>query len=203
MLSLQSNLKPTAICWDSQIFLDLQYFFNSVGHHLYRQDPVTFLEQGPNADCQYINLITKDMSLRKTISERLGDSARFNFIHDQAAVDPGCFGQGCMIYPFVGAYNCHVGDDVICWGHNALGHGCYIGQGCVIGGGTIICGSVRLGAFCQLFSKVVIYDHVQVSDGVTLAAGSIIRKSIGSAGAYITTSKGSLRSVPSVNRTGQ
>lgn len=190
-----TELVLTAVCWDSQCYRDLEYFSNNEGYKIDRVDPDRFLTEKPDSKRQYVNLVTHDMDLRKKITQHLGDHPRFSFINDKSDVDIKNIGAGCVIYPFVSAVNCKVSRDVICFGHNGLAHGCYIGTGSIVGTFTHVSGSSVVGDFCHLFTRVTIYDKVNIVDDVVIAAGSYVRKSIDSPGHYTSTSTGSLKRI--------
>ena len=197
MISLSdAELAPVVISWPTQCFRDFEYFCRDSGHTIQRMDPEVFLSQGVDTSHQYLNLITRDMSIRKAVSLRLGTHARFSFVHPKSEVDPGCVSPGCMIYPFVYAVNCELAPDVLCFGHNGLAHGCSVGTGTILGTFAYVSGTSQVGDFCHLHTRVTVYDKVTMGSDVTVAAGSYVRKSITQPGTYTSTSTGTLRRIP-------
>jgi UDP-3-O-[3-hydroxymyristoyl] glucosamine N-acyltransferase len=65
-----------------------------------------------------------------------------------------------------------------------IGHNCHIGAHTAIAGCVGIAGSTRIGKRCRLGGGVVIMDHYEIADDVTISAGSFVAKDILKAGAY-------------------
>ncbi|QJR14156.1 UDP-3-O-(3-hydroxymyristoyl)glucosamine N-acyltransferase [Usitatibacter palustris] len=65
-----------------------------------------------------------------------------------------------------------------------VGHNCVIGAHTVIAGCVGIAGSVRIGKRCLIGGKAGITGHLQICDGVTVSAMTLITKSITKPGVY-------------------
>jgi UDP-3-O-[3-hydroxymyristoyl] glucosamine N-acyltransferase len=65
-----------------------------------------------------------------------------------------------------------------------IGHNCHIGAHTAIAGCVGIAGSTRIGERCRLGGGVVIMDHYQIADDVTISAGGFVAKDILKAGTY-------------------
>ena len=65
-----------------------------------------------------------------------------------------------------------------------IGHNCVIGAHTVIAGCVGIAGSVRIGRNCRIGGKAGITGHLQICDGVTVSAMTLITKSITKPGTY-------------------
>jgi UDP-3-O-[3-hydroxymyristoyl] glucosamine N-acyltransferase len=65
-----------------------------------------------------------------------------------------------------------------------IGHNCVIGAHTVIAGCVGIAGSVRIGKRCRIGGKAGITGHLEICDGVTVSAMTLITKSITKPGTY-------------------
>jgi UDP-3-O-[3-hydroxymyristoyl] glucosamine N-acyltransferase len=65
-----------------------------------------------------------------------------------------------------------------------IGHNCLIGAHTVIAGCVGIAGSARIGSHCRIGGAAMILGHLEIADGVTISAGSMITRSIAQAGTY-------------------
>lgn len=59
-----------------------------------------------------------------------------------------------------------------------IGHNCHIGAHTAIAGCSALAGSVRIGRYCLLGGGTAVSGHVEIADRVTLAAKSILLKSV-------------------------
>jgi len=65
-----------------------------------------------------------------------------------------------------------------------IGHNCVIGAHTVIAGCVGIAGSVRIGKGCRIGGKAGITGHLEICDGVTVSAMTLVTKSIRKPGTY-------------------
>lgn len=175
-----------AISYDTATFRDLEYWLKTLYQvNLSRLDPSNLHDLSGNN--QYVNLITKDFSLREQITKKLDDEGldRFSFIHPKASVDIDLSGSGVFIYPNVSVYpNSLVGKDVIIHGNSLIAHYVSIGKGTYISGGVTIGGSSKIGNFCFIGLCSSISDNVQIVSHVLLGANSKVKKNIQVSGTY-------------------
>ena len=65
-----------------------------------------------------------------------------------------------------------------------IGHNCHIGAHSVIAGCVGIAGSAFIGRHCKIGGAAMILGHLTIADHVTISPGSMITRSIQSAGTY-------------------
>ena len=65
-----------------------------------------------------------------------------------------------------------------------IGHNCHIGAHTAIAGCTGIAGSTRIGKYCMLGGNAMISGHLTIADRVVVSGGTLVAKSITSAGTY-------------------
>ncbi|APV52112.1 UDP-3-O-(3-hydroxymyristoyl)glucosamine N-acyltransferase [Betaproteobacteria bacterium GR16-43] len=100
---------------------------------------------------------------------RLGDDVEVgaNTTIDRGALDDTVIGDGCKL------------DNQI-----QVGHNCVIGDHTVIAGCVGIAGSVRIGKRCRIGGAAGISGHIEICDGVTVSAMTLVMKSIKKPGTY-------------------
>lgn len=86
---------------------------------------------------------------------------------DRGALDDTVIGDGVKL------------DNLIQVGHNVV-----IGAHTAIAACAGIAGSARIGARCRIGGAAMIHGHIEICDGVVVAAGTMVRKSITQAGIY-------------------
>lgn len=86
---------------------------------------------------------------------------------DRGALDDTVIGDGVKL------------DNLIQIGHNVV-----IGAHTAIAACAGIAGSARIGAHCRIGGAAMIHGHIDICDGVVIAAGTMVRKSITQAGVY-------------------
>lgn len=182
-----ANKKPlVALSYNTLTFKDLQYWLKTFYNiELSRLDP-SDLQSLSNSN-QYINLVTKDISLREKITNSLNDLHldRFSFIHPTASIDVDLVNAGALIYPNVSVYpNSDIGKDVIIHANSLIAHGVSIGIGTYLSGGVVIGGSSKIGNFCFIGLSSSILDRVQLVSHVVLGANSKVKKNILVSGTY-------------------
>jgi UDP-3-O-[3-hydroxymyristoyl] glucosamine N-acyltransferase len=69
-----------------------------------------------------------------------------------------------------------------------IAYDCYIDVGSYVSASVNIAGTTKIGKFCRLGLASIIYDHIAITDQVTVGAGALVRKSITQPGVYITQS---------------
>jgi UDP-3-O-[3-hydroxymyristoyl] glucosamine N-acyltransferase len=77
-----------------------------------------------------------------------------------------------------------VGDGVKLDNQIQVGHNCVIGEHTVIAGCVGIAGSVRIGKRCRIGGKAGITGHLEICDGTTISAMTLVTKSIRKPGTY-------------------
>jgi carbonic anhydrase/acetyltransferase-like protein (isoleucine patch superfamily) len=189
--SNQSSDKLIAISFDTVTYQDLQFFLQEDSLHNYTLERINPFDVLSGVDCpegSYINLITKDMSLRASITQAMDQKnlCRFSFIHDKSYTHGSAIGPGCMIYPTVTMYtNTVLEKDVIVHSQSWIAHNCQIGTGSYIGASVSIAGTAQLGNFCQVGIGAIIFDEVAITEHTVVGSGAIVRKSILESGTYI------------------
>lgn len=184
----QSPIKLVAVSYDTATYHDLQCFVSEhQGYVLERIDPEDFLTSSIFSG-SYINLVIRDVDLRKSVSRHLNQYSvdRFSLIHDRAYVaDVDSISSGCMIYPMSVLYSgAQIGQDVIVHSLTLIAHGCYIGTGVFISGGITIAGDTTIGDFTHIGIDATIYDQISVAPDTVIGAATVIRKSIAEPGTY-------------------
>ena len=177
-----------AISFNTAIFNDLKQYLKSDDIELKIIDPLEFLNTTQiSSDDRFINLVTKDFSLREEISEHMLrlKCERFTFVHKTACVDGAKISDGCFVYPNVTIYpNATVQQDVIIQANSRISHNVKIQSGTFIGGLVNISGSSNIGKFAKLYPSCNIIDKVSVADYVTIGTGTTLRKNIIESGIY-------------------
>ena len=99
----------------------------------------------------------------------IGDDVEIgaNTCIDRGALDDTVIGDGVKL------------DNLIQIGHNVV-----IGAHTAIAACAGIAGSARIGAHCRIGGAAMIHGHIEICDGVVIAAGTMVRKSIAQAGVY-------------------
>jgi len=59
-----------------------------------------------------------------------------------------------------------------------VGHNCYIGAHTALAGMVGIAGSTRIGKYCMFAGRSGVHGHIEIADRVTVAAQSMVKKSI-------------------------
>lgn len=79
--------------------------------------------------------------------------------------------ENVVIQPFV-----KIGDDVIIWSGNHIGHHSQIGDHCFITSHVVISGNVKIGPFCFLGVNSTIRDGINIARECVIGAGAVILK---------------------------
>lgn len=75
------------------------------------------------------------------------------------------------IQPFV-----TIGNDVILWSGNHIGHHSSIGDHCFIASHVVISGHVKIGPYCFLGVNATVRDGIEIASECVIGAGSIIMR---------------------------
>jgi UDP-3-O-[3-hydroxymyristoyl] glucosamine N-acyltransferase len=187
-----------AISFDSSLFKDLQSSCLADGVELQRISVEDFLAGSIDANGYYINLVTRETSLRAEISARLDQEniPRFSYVSPFVLDLSNTIKEGSAVWPWVTIVaNATIDKDFICMGHASIGHNSRIGQGAILSPSVVVSGSVDIGKFCYLRTRSTILEKVTLGDHVEIGAKSLIRKNVLTSGKWITNSKGVLKRV--------
>jgi sugar O-acyltransferase (sialic acid O-acetyltransferase NeuD family) len=94
-------------------------------------------------------------------------------------------GDNCFIFednviqPFV-----KIGNDVIMWSGNHVGHDSSIGDHCFIASHAVISGNVKIGPYCFIGVNATFRDGVTVAPECVIGAGALIVKDTEERGVY-------------------
>jgi sugar O-acyltransferase (sialic acid O-acetyltransferase NeuD family) len=102
----------------------------------------------------------------------------FTYLDPRAQVwDPAAVGRNCLILEanVIQPY-AQVGDDVIMWSGNHLGHDSRIDEHCFVTSHVVIAGNVKVGAYSFLGINASIRDGVTVGPRTLVGAATVILK---------------------------
>lgn len=94
-------------------------------------------------------------------------------------------GENCFIFenvviqPFV-----KIGNDVIMWSGNHIGHHSIIGDHCFITSHVVVSGNVKIGPYCFLGVNSTIRDGINIAPECVIGAGSLILEDTQEKGVY-------------------
>ena len=95
-------------------------------------------------------------------------------------------GDNCFIFedntiqPFV-----RIGNDVVMWSGNHIGHHAAIGDHCFITSHVVISGHVEVGPYCFVGVNATTRDSITIGESCVIGAGSLIMKSTRDKEVYI------------------
>jgi sugar O-acyltransferase (sialic acid O-acetyltransferase NeuD family) len=95
-------------------------------------------------------------------------------------------GDNCFIFedntiqPFA-----RIGNDVVIWSGNHIGHHSTIGDHCFISSHVVVSGHVRVGAYSFLGVNATIRDNVSIGEACVIGAGALVMKSTTDKSVYI------------------
>lgn len=72
----------------------------------------------------------------------------------------------------------NIGDGVICWSGNHLGHGTKINKFCFLSSHVVISGNCSLGRYSFLGVNATLTDSITVGENVIIGAGSLVVKNV-------------------------
>jgi sugar O-acyltransferase (sialic acid O-acetyltransferase NeuD family) len=86
-------------------------------------------------------------------------------------------GDNCFVFEEnVIQPNVKLGNDVVLWSGNHIGHDSEIGDHCFIASHAVISGNVRLGAYCFIGVNATVRDGVTIAPECVIGAGALIMK---------------------------
>lgn len=94
-------------------------------------------------------------------------------------------GDNCFVFeanviqPFV-----RIGNDVVLWSGNHVGHDATIGDHCFIASHAVVSGNVTIGASCFVGVNATIRDGVTIAPDCVIGAGAVIMKDTEPGGVY-------------------
>ena len=101
-----------------------------------------------------------------------------SYVSSKATTWPGfkC-GDNCFIFedntiqPYVA-----IGDDVVMWSGNHIGHRADIGDHCFISSHVVVSGYVKVGAYSFLGVNATLRDDISIGESNVIGAGAVIMK---------------------------
>lgn len=107
-------------------------------------------------------------------------SSRTTFLSD-TAVGENCFIlEDNTIQPFV-----HIGDNVVLWSGNHIGHHVSIGDHAFITSQVVISGGCKIGERVFIGVNATLRDHISIGEGCVIGAGTLILSDADPDGVYI------------------
>lgn len=92
------------------------------------------------------------------------------FVWRNATVGEHCFiFENNVVQPFV-----NIGDDVVLWSGNHIGHHSNIGSHCFVSSHVVVSGFVNIGESCFLGINASIANNINVGSRCVLGAGSLV-----------------------------
>lgn len=102
---------------------------------------------------------------------------------DDLQIGDNCFiFENNVIQPFV-----EIGNDVVMWSGNHVGHDSRIGDHCFIASHAVIAGRVTIGTSCFIGVNATIRDNVTIAPDCVIGAGALILGDTVSGGVYAGT----------------
>ena len=98
-----------------------------------------------------------------------------SFVHESCVNNAQSIGENCFILennvlqPFT-----RVGDNVVLWSGNHIGHHSTIGDHCFFASHVVVSGGVRIGPRCFIGVNATIGDNRALGEGVVVGAGSLV-----------------------------
>lgn len=84
-----------------------------------------------------------------------------------------------VVQPFV-----KLGNNVILWSGNHIGHDSTIGDHCFVSSHVVVSGNVKIGPYCFLGVNATVRDGISIGHGCIIGAGAVILKDTGEDEAY-------------------
>jgi UDP-3-O-[3-hydroxymyristoyl] glucosamine N-acyltransferase len=187
MILHNSDKQYFAICYDTVTFNALKYYMSIDGITLNRILPDELI-QNPSNDKQYINLVVKDLDLRKQITGILDKYKldRFSYVHPSSDITNVSVGRGVFINPNCTLYiTAKILEDVLIHGNTLIAYNSTIGKGTVISPSVSIAGSSIIGEFCFLGIATTVIDNVTLGDNIVIGAHSLVAKNLTTPGKYV------------------
>jgi len=119
--------------------------------------------------------------LRERLYRKAGEKGYplISFVHPDSTICTDRIGDNCFITehntinPFV-----EIGDDVVIWSNNHIGHHTKIGDHCFISSECCISGAVTLGERVFVGVNATIRDNVEIGEGCIIGAGAVVTTSL-------------------------
>jgi len=107
-------------------------------------------------------------------------SSRCSFLSDTAPGDNCLILEDNTIQPFV-----RIGNDVILWSGNHIGHDSVIEDHCFISSHVVVSGHVRVEAYCFIGVNATLHNSITIAQGTLIGAGAVITKDTLPLGVYV------------------
>jgi sugar O-acyltransferase (sialic acid O-acetyltransferase NeuD family) len=134
---------------------------------------IGFSKVNRNRAAIYSEAKHKGYSLVTYISSKVSHVGHFS-------IGDNCFIlENNVIQPFV-----HIGDDVIIWSGNHIGHDATIGNHCFIASHAVISGHVSVGDYSFIGVNATLRDGVRVAPQCVIGAGAVILRDTKEEGVY-------------------
>ncbi len=145
-------------------FEELQSIYPSTDHHLFVAMGYTGMNQ-QRAD-KYQQAKQMGYHLATYISSRC------NYLSTESPGENCFILEDNTIQPFV-----EIGNNVVMWSGNHIGHDAIIGDHCFISSHVVISGFTRIGPSCFLGVNSTFRDSIEVGEKTLIGAGAVIMKS--------------------------
>ncbi|HEV2852100.1 MAG TPA: acetyltransferase [Thermoanaerobaculia bacterium] len=122
-----------------------------------------------------------------TLRRRLYEAAKAKGYRPASYVSPHAFvwrnariGEHCFIFennvvqPFV-----TIGDDVVLWSGNHIGHHSKVGDHCFVSSHVVVSGFVEVGHSCFLGVNATVANNTKIGDRCTVGAGAVVLGDVG------------------------
>jgi sugar O-acyltransferase (sialic acid O-acetyltransferase NeuD family) len=94
-------------------------------------------------------------------------------------------GDNCFVFEEnVIQPNVRIGDDVILWSGNHVGHDSELGDHCFVASHAVISGNVRIGPYCFVGVNATVRDGVTIAPECVIGAGALIMRDTERGGVY-------------------
>jgi sugar O-acyltransferase (sialic acid O-acetyltransferase NeuD family) len=95
-------------------------------------------------------------------------------------------GENCFVFENnVLQYHVRLGNDVVLWSGNHIGHRTTIGDHCFVSSHVVISGHCRLGTSCFLGVNSCLGDEVAIGDDCVIGAGAVVVKDLEGGRVYV------------------
>ena len=97
---------------------------------------------------------------------------------DPQAIVAGGVNTGSVIFEQNNLQYCAVGENVVMWSGNHVGHGSRIGSHSFITSHVCIGGGATIGERCFIGMNATVFDHVTIGNDCVIAAGAVVDRDI-------------------------
>ena len=94
------------------------------------------------------------------------------------ALIDGFVDTGCVIFEQNNLQQCSIGQNVVLWSGNHVGHGSRIGAHSFITSHVCIGGGAVIGERCYIGMNATVFDHVTIGNDCVIAAGAVVDRDI-------------------------